>query len=298
MDMTQVTYVLEIVQWGSLSKAAEHLYISQPALSQRIKKLEQELGYTLFFRTPQGVCLTAKGEQFCEMARPVACAWENLNQWVSQNTASPQRHLRIGIGPRVYSTGLFEEVVRFFDLHPNIEATFESEAGRNFFPALKNGSLDVVLDRLPPEELYNDYDGLAIYDLLSEKQCILMAWEDPRRQLKEISFPELEGSTMISALENSIEDKTLKALCAKHNIAFKRLYRADNIDTIMDLVRKGKGIVVGPQSFAAYYGVAAVTLLPETHVSLKLICLEKNTTPKDVVLLRQYLQAIYQDSRN
>lgn len=292
MDLTQVIYVLEAARCGSLSQAAERLYTSQPALSQRIKRLEQELGYPLFSRTPQGVRLTAVGEAFCQRAQPVVEEWQGLCGWVSDHSHMAQKHLRIGLGVRVYSSGLFEDVVHFFDLHPDIEATFVTEAGRDFLPALKDGSLDLVLDRFPPEEFVSEQGGFVVSDLICEKQCVLMSWDDPLNRFESITLSQLQGCTMVSALADSLEDKTLKSICARSGITLKRLYRSDSIDMIMDLVRKGKGVTIGPQSFASYYGVSSVILEPETSVYIKFICLEQSRRRKEIVQLQRYLQKI------
>lgn len=290
MDITQITYVLVTAKCGSLSKAAEQLYISQPALSQRIKKLEQELGYKLFRRTAHGVFLTDMGKAFCQRAQPAADAWSHLCSWVSENPHTVKRKLRIGLGARAYSTGIFESVVRFFDLHPDFEAAFITQAGRDFLPLLKRDELDLVLDRLPPEDLLSTQDGFIAHDLIGEKQCILMSWDDPLARLETIHFSDLQGCTMISGLEDSIEDKTLKAVCEKNGITLKRLYRSDSIDMIMDLVRRGTGVVIGPESFARYYGVSSAVLQPETSVALKFIYLKKDRGRKEVLQLYQYLK--------
>lgn len=292
MDLTQVIYVLEAARCGSLSQAAECLFTSQPALSQRIKRLEQELGTPLFRRTPQGVCLTEAGEVFCQKARPAVEEWRELCGWVSERSHITQKRLRIGLGVRVYSSGLFEDVVHFFDLHPDIEATFVTEAGRDFLPALKDGSLDLVLDRLPPEDLVSDLNGLVVRDLICEDQCILMSWDDPLNQFDTLALPQLQGCTIITSLAGSREDRTIKMLCAKSGIIPKRIYRSDSIDMIMDLVRKGKGITIGPQSFASYYGVSSVIMQPITSVYIKFICLDQSKRRTEIVQIQQYLQKI------
>ena len=94
---------------------------------------------------------------------------------------------------------------------------------------------------------------------------------------------------MISGLENSAEDRMLRRTCQEYGISLSRVYRSDGIDTNMRLVRDGMGVVLGPESFASYYGVSAVPLHPETVVSLKFICLQSGMKKKDVQLFRSYL---------
>ena len=80
MTVTQVRYVREIAACGSMTKAAEKFYISQPALSEQMKALEAELGCTLFWRSARGTELTEAGERFCREATPVIRAWEKFER--------------------------------------------------------------------------------------------------------------------------------------------------------------------------------------------------------------------------
>ncbi len=69
MDIKVMEYAVEIARRQSFTKAAEHLHIAQPSLSQQIKKLEAELGLTLFHRSHGSVTLTPHGRRFIEKAR-------------------------------------------------------------------------------------------------------------------------------------------------------------------------------------------------------------------------------------
>ena len=134
MTIAQVLYVLEIADCRSISAAAERQFISQSALSQQIQRLEGELGYPLFVRTPRGLTLTAAGETFCREARPVAEQWQRLCSAVKPDGRRGRR-LRIGMGARVYSNRLFQDIARYFDSHPEIDVTFVTEAGLDVLAA-------------------------------------------------------------------------------------------------------------------------------------------------------------------
>lgn len=289
MTITQVRYVLEVARCKNFSKAAENLFVSQPALSLQIKNLEMELGYNLFLRTTRGVSLTELGEQFCQAAVEPMDHWKAFLKRVCAKDLNGQRRLRIGMGSRVYSNGLFKDILYFFELNPDIEVTFVTEAGQDFIAALREGTLDLALDRLPPASLFADQRSFTTYNLIEEHQCILMSKEDPRSRLKSITFEDLQGSTVITGLENSMEDRTLKQECRDFGITLSRLYRSDGIETNMNLVRGGKGVLIGPESFASYYGVAAIPLKPEIRVWLKFICLQKNAHRSEIAALRQHL---------
>ena len=293
MNITQVYYVLAVAKCRSFSGAAQELFVSQPALSKQIRSLEIELGYDLFVRAPQGVTLTKEGERFCRYGQQAVDGWEYFQRQVNYEDKSVARRLRIGLGSRVYSNGLFEDVVRFFENHPELEVTFVAEAGQDFLAELSEGRLDLALDRLPSRDVFPGKDSNVVaYDLIPEQQCILMARSDPRSELESISFKDLQGCAMISGLENSMEDQLLKADCRRYDITLSRVYRCNSMDTIMQLVRKGKGVVSGPLSFSDYYDVAAVPLQPEEEVVLSFICLRKNAGRQDIQIFRRYMQEV------
>ncbi len=290
MTITQIIYALETAQRRNISKAADALFVSQSALSQQLQKLEKELGYQLFARTAHGLQITAEGALFCEEAQPFLEHWEQFQKAVRADSAVKKRQLRIYMGSRVYSNGLFQDVLRFFDDHSDFEVTFVTEAGRDFVAGLKDGSMDLALDRLPSEDFSAHQNTLYSCNLVRETQCVLMAKDDPRAARSSISIKDLQGATMISGLENSSEDKTLKDICRKNGVTLKRIFRSDGIETSMNLVRSGKGVALGPKSFADFYRVTAVELTPPAVITLKFICLKNSLNRNEILLFRNYLQ--------
>ena len=295
MTLTQVLYALAVARYLNFSRAADSLFVSQPALSLQIKNLEKELGYDLFARTPHGILLTELGEEFCRDAQAVADQWEAFQNKVLSEDQDRCRRLRIGLGARVYSNRLFEEIAHFFDVHPDIEVTFITEAGQDFFAPMREGKLDVAIDRLPPVQLIPDWGGFVSWPLIRERQCILMAESDPRSDLPGMTFQDLQGCAVITGLENSMEDRTLKQECRDFGVTLNRIYRSDGIETDMKLLRKGMGVIIGPESFADHYHVAAVPLVPEVMVSLDFICLKKNANRPEIAALRKQLAKVCKD---
>ena len=79
MELKEVQYILAIAECGSLSKAAQHLYVAQSSLSQFLKNYEAQSGYTLFIRTPQGLKPTCEGALYIHTARQIMRMQNNLN---------------------------------------------------------------------------------------------------------------------------------------------------------------------------------------------------------------------------
>lgn len=289
MNINQIQYALTVARYKNFSKAAESLFLSQPALSLQIKKLEQELGFSLFRRKAQGVIITPEGEKFFQDALAVEASWNQMMQNASLLRGEKQRHLRIAVSTRVYSNGLFSDIVDFFDRHPEIEVSFVTEAGADFFAALKNGSIDIALDRLPPLELLSDADHFFSCELFSEQQCFLMAPNSPLSRSETMSFSDMAGKSYVTGLQNSLEDRSLRQICKEHGITLGKVYRSDGITTVMDLVRNGKGITLGPRSFADHYHVHAIPVEPSTYISLNFICLRSRAASPEITLLKNHL---------
>ncbi len=289
MTIQQVLYVLEIAARASVSQAAQKLYLSQSALSQQLRRLEEELGYALFSRTSNGLQLTPEGQRFCDQAAPVAERWSEFCKAVQKQEQAEQLRLRLGIGSRVYSNELFSHIMEYFESRPEIEITFVTEAGQDVVEALRKGELDLALDRLPMEEPQSDSGDLFACQLIRERQCVLLGKDDPLAQRDSLSFRDLQGCTMISGLEDSAEDRSMRSAIRKYHITVNRVFRSDGIDTSMRLVREGMGVSLGPASFADYFRVRAVPLEPETWVSLQFICLQSSLKRGEIKRFRDYL---------
>ena len=93
MTLSQLKYVVEVVSCGTISKAAEKLYLAQPSLTAAIKDLEAELGITIFKRTNKGVVLTADGEEFLSYAISLLEQKRRIEQLYGEgrNAAAPVR---------------------------------------------------------------------------------------------------------------------------------------------------------------------------------------------------------------
>ena len=267
MNIQQLTYIVEIANCKSISRAAEYLFVSQPALSQQIRNLEKELGYRVFHRTSKGLELTEKGNVFYQKAQEMLKDWNRFKEEVISGTE--HKKLKIGLGARVYSNRLFPKIARYFERHPELEVTFYTEAGLDAYAAIKDGSLDMALDRMPENEIGMEKCVCFAKELIREKQCILMAPDHPLTQKKNASIMDCREYTMLTGLEYSVEDRLL-----------------------MKMVKSGSGIAIGPKSFAEYYGVTAVPLVPARQDSLYFACLKSKKKEPEIREFQRYLTTL------
>ncbi len=115
MTLQQLNYIITISEIGSINRAAEKLYVSQPSLTSAIKELEKELGIVLFNRTGRGVTLTAEGMDFLPYARQVYGQYLNLMEHYGKGG---ERKQKFGVSCQHYSFAVkaFVEMVKAYDM--------------------------------------------------------------------------------------------------------------------------------------------------------------------------------------
>ena len=116
--------------------------------------------------------------------------------------------------------------------------------------------------------------------------------DHPLAQKKNASIMDCREYTMLTGLEHSVEDRLLRKTYGEQNITWKRVIRSDSIDTVMKMVKSGSGIAIGPQSFAEYYGVTAVPLVPARQDSLYFACLKSKKKEPEIREFQRYLTTL------
>ena len=115
MTIQQLNYIITISESGSINRAAEKLYVSQPSLTSALKELEKELGIVIFNRTGRGVTLTAEGVDFLPYARQVYGQYLNLMERYGKGGVRKQK---FGVSTQHYSFAVkaFVELVKAYGL--------------------------------------------------------------------------------------------------------------------------------------------------------------------------------------
>ena len=149
-------YVYEIYKERSFSKAAQNLYISQPSLSARIKKLEEQLGAPLFDRSTSPLKLTEFGEAYIKAAEEIFQIEQQMENHINDLNTLKSGHLAIGGSNLFAAYALPPIILRFQQKFPNIDIRLTEGNTAQLEEMLQNNTLDLVIDN------YN-YDS-TLYD--------------------------------------------------------------------------------------------------------------------------------------
>lgn len=145
MDTKQMEYIIIIARERNLMKAAEKCYITQPALSHFITKLETELGYPLFFRERNNWTLTPVGEIFAEGVRKILNIQQETFCQIDEYLKLPTKQIRIGVGTGRGSRLLQQAAPIFQKEFPQTKLVVSERRGLQLREILKNGELDLVV---------------------------------------------------------------------------------------------------------------------------------------------------------
>ena len=278
LDLYRVFYT--VAKSGSLTRAAEELYISQPAVSRSIKQLETQLGVTLFTRTHRGMVLSAKGGKviFPEVERALGLLEEAENRILEMNNLATGT-IRIGASDTIFEYFLADKIAEFHERFPSVKIELMADFTPDTIEKLKSDKCDVAFVNLP---ITADSD-LKLYGNCMRLNDIFIAGEKYSSLAERpISLSALKKYPLILMDENTIARRSLNNFLSSVGVSFTPSIEVGSWDLMKRLVSKGMGIGVIPREYAmrrlnekSLYEVKTEVSLPVRSVG---ILLKKNAT--------------------
>ena len=138
-----------VANTGNITKAANVLHMSQPAVTQAIKKLEESLNGTLFVRTKRGVNLTEEGKEFYKYIKQAMGFISSAENKFAELTNLEVGTIRIGIGTTLTKEFLLPYLEQFHNDYPHIKINILTYLTTELIPMLRNGLVDIIIMHLP-----------------------------------------------------------------------------------------------------------------------------------------------------
>lgn len=192
MNIKQMEYVLEVYKTGSFSRAAENLYITQPALSYAIKALEQEIGFPVFIRTRNGVTLNPSAEIFIESVSHSLETLKTSIQMCRNSAAHYSDVIRLGLPYRYEVIHLPEAIIEFNKRFPEVNISTGHAIWEDMLPFLQ-GKQDIYIGKRSGLE---DVPGINVHPLFRTKFLLFVNRNNPLSRKHEIFAEDLEGETL------------------------------------------------------------------------------------------------------
>lgn len=205
MEIRQLKYFLAVTESGSFTEASHRCYLSQSALSQQIKALEEELKTRLLERTPHHVELTESGRELLPLARQVLQSVEDCQLRMSELSNMLCGVLNLGLTPSL-EPYVRKAMLRFMKLYPKVMLNVWYKTIPELMSMLREGNLDVAFSI--KNEAEERFESTA---LMSYRLCAFMRDTHPLSNREQLSLRDLRGQPLILPeralrLRNALED--------------------------------------------------------------------------------------------
>lgn len=182
MNYRDWQFLLVIAEVKNMTAAASKLYITQPALTYRLKNIEKELSATLFIRTPKGLLLTPEGESAVHYAKIVLKEFDVIKTKISNMSGSVQGTLRLGLSLNFARRKLAGILSTFCKLYPDVELSIKTELSSQTKMDLDNDDIAVAIVR--GEHVWSEFKHL----IAVEPIYLVSNYELPLKSLPKIPY--------------------------------------------------------------------------------------------------------------
>ena len=223
----------------NITKAAEELMISQPAISKSIRNLEEQLGGQLFIRTKRGVILTDEGKEFYTyISKAMEYIYNAENKFIdliNLNTGT----IKIGISSTLTKTFLIPYLEQFHKKYPKIDIQIVTNLSKDLIPKLRNGLIDIIILNVVDDICDNDIDIIKCKKI---EDCFIINNSYEELLNKEISLEELNNYPLILQSKGSNTRTFLDNFAKEHNVILKPNMELASYSLVVEFTKIGLGI--------------------------------------------------------
>lgn len=271
MELRQLHYLIDVVEEGSFTKAAEKRRVAQPGVSAQIRSLERELGETLLDRSGGSVTATAVGAAVLPYARAALSAVTDIRHTVDAMSGLLSGHLTIGTVPSISTNriSLPRLLASYHEHHERIEMTLTEASSAELVAALRDGSLEIALIS-PGTSLPNDITARVI---ATEPIAVAVAHDHPLANRKTLPLAELEDIAVVTLPHGTGTRARLDSAAAAAGITLHVAFEVGDPRLLVQLAGLGLGAAILPQSATSAHRdiVRSITLTHPTldgHIAL------------------------------
>ena len=234
-----------VAQCANISQASEKLFISQPAVSKAIKKLEDTTGITLFTRSSRGVKLTEEGKVFYQYIERALNEISLGEKVLDKLKKKEQGSFKLGVSTTLCKHFLIPKLRNFIKDYPNIEIKIINYSSSDNLRLLEKGEIDLCFMSKP----LNEKDFYHFINL-SEIQDIFIASKDYLKSLEICNYNDIFSVGTLMLLEkDNVTRKYVESYFASNNIIVKPEIEISNLDLLAEFAKIGLGVAAVIREF-------------------------------------------------
>jgi len=270
MDLRQLRYLVALAEERHFTRAAEREHVAQPALSQQIRRLEQEVGQPLVERTTRRVRINEAGQLLVARARRILAEVEAANAELQALSGLLSGHVTVGAMHTMGPIDVSRVLAAFRKRHPGVELTVREQSSEELAQMLRIDELDIAF--LSVTEKIATH-GLALRQLIQEELVVILSPEHRLADRRRLRMSELAGEQFISYREGARLRELLSA--AGHQVGFEPRVTLESNESqrIRRLVAYGLGVAIVPRSDAG-----------EPDADVKVVRLVEPSLKRDITL--------------
>jgi LysR family transcriptional activator of glutamate synthase operon len=260
MELRQLRYLVALAEELHFTRAAASEHVAQPALSQQIRRLEDELGLALVERTTRHVALTEAGGLLVVRARRVLAELDAAQTELEALRGIDAGHLTIGAMHTMGPVDLSLALALFHERHPNVSLTVREQASEEMAEMLRVDELDLAF--LSVTERVESH-GLGLHQLVSEELVVLLARDHRLGRRSQVRMAELADEQFISFRPGARLRELLFAAGREAGFEPRVTLESNESQRVRRLVARGLGVAILPRSDVEGPGadVAVATLI-------------------------------------
>jgi LysR family transcriptional regulator, salicylic acid-responsive activator of bsdBCD len=264
MNIIQLKYFKYVVDEMSVTNAARRLFVTQSAVSQQIRLLEEGLECKLFYRKGQHIQITQDGEFLYQKTKNIISQFEGLRDELKSRGENVAGKIKIGSGPIMSKELLPDVISNILTNYPDVSFSLFESYSRDLVKAIIESRIDLGLG-----QIYDNDERISSEELLTGRLVLICSSQDDCHSLKSVSLQDLSRFNLISCtetIENKYYPKALRSKSSDKDLLFK----AKNTETIIPYVRRGMGVTLAPDYIIKLMnpeGISIIRLEEEIPIS-------------------------------
>jgi LysR family transcriptional regulator, transcription activator of glutamate synthase operon len=258
MDLRQLRYLVALADERHFTRAAEREHIAQPALSQQIRRLEEEVGVALVERTTRRVSITEAGDVLVARARRILSELNAAEAELEALRGILTGHVSVGAMHTMGPVDVSLALAIFHQRHPGVELTVLEQSSEELAEMLRDDALDLAY--LSVTERIESH-GLGLHQLVSEELVVILPRAHPLAKRSGVRMSELAGEQFISYREGSRLRELLNLAAREAKFDPHVMLESNESRRIRRLVGRGMGVAILPRSDTEGSGDEAIAVV-------------------------------------
>ncbi len=242
MELRHLTYFVAVADRLNFSRAAEALHIAQPAISQQVRALEQELGISLFDRVGKRVTLTEAGRALLPHARQILSAVEAARNEIRERGSLKRGTVSLGAPPTVSAHALPTKITSFEQKHPGLDVMLREAGTETLVALVEQGQLDMAIvstDVLP--------SSIESTPFLEETYVLAVGAKHRLCKHKAINITELAEESFIMFPQGYKLREVTMIVCRTAGFEPKVALDGGGMQSALQFVAAGLGVALVPE---------------------------------------------------